>query len=490
VASVAVYWGGELQSPSAFTASVAVRGLVPTSVRDPPLGAQAPREASTSGLPDEVLQATQVPAQAVAGQPFLPESLPAAASPPSPSPSPAPLPVPLPPSQSLRIESPGSVDPAEARSLVKGWEESRETRSAPATAGGTSVAASADARVDASSGSAAGTDVAAVAQVAESHGLPPTERQDIEREIARVVRMRAGVYIDKAAHQDLARVVLVTAANFAYWSIYQNWRCAAQRLGLDWAVVANDDEAYKRLGSNHAIPVVGHKVESMVGWGNVKLDYVGWNKMMNVWLIMNLTQLDVVFTDCDNVFLKDPFRHGISLGDLIRSESYDYLYQPELSKRPPKGYKSPGDGGNTGFFFAAGSRKPAMIQALFQAVVIEVDSRIKEKGHGADQNIFWQVFNQMRSSKGKDGPWGFKCAKMCGRNPTCKASSEDTIEYCGMDPFVHPTGWDDADKWVDTIATYHSNYATNEAKIKKLQKVGMWGLWNADTKKCSVKDGS
>merc|ERR1711957_685528 len=100
-------------------------------------------------------------------------------------------------------------------------------------------------------------------------------------------------------------------------------------------------------GADRALPVVGRKVSDMVGWGNVKLDYVGLNKMMTVWLVMNLTGLDIIFTDCDNVFLQDPFRVGISLGSLIRQSTYDYIYQAELHERQKKDYKSPGDGGNT-----------------------------------------------------------------------------------------------------------------------------------------------
>merc|ERR1719229_532662 len=112
--------------------------------------------------------------------------------------------------------------------------------------------------------------------------------------------------------------------------------------------------------------------------------------MMVVLQLLNLTGLDVVFSDADNVFHHDPFGQATSLGGLIRSGKYDYVYQAELRARPKRSdYKSPGDGGNTGFFYASGRRKPAGIQGLFRAVVAEVDANLRQKGHGADQPIFW-----------------------------------------------------------------------------------------------------
>ena len=84
----------------------------------------------------------------------------------------------------------------------------------------------------------------------------------------------------------------------------------------------------------------------MVGWGSAKLDSVGRNKMAMVLRIMRLTGLDVVFSDADNVFKHDPFQPMASLGDLIRSKRYDYVFQEELDKRPPKNHVCPGDGGN------------------------------------------------------------------------------------------------------------------------------------------------
>eukprot|EP00933_Yihiella_yeosuensis_P004990 TRINITY_DN10939_c2_g1_i1.p1 TRINITY_DN10939_c2_g1~~TRINITY_DN10939_c2_g1_i1.p1 ORF type:complete len:429 (+),score=88.92 TRINITY_DN10939_c2_g1_i1:133-1419(+) len=309
---------------------------------------------------------------------------------------------------------------------------------------------------------------------------------ELEKKIAEIARKRAGVYVDKAAHPEFANVILVTAANHAYISVYHNWACNAEKHGLNWAVLANDDKAYDALGPDRALPTSGTKVSGMNGWGSAKLDDVGRNKMMIVLQIMTLTGLDVVFSDADNMFRGDVFAKGASLGDLIRSNKYDYIYEEELAKAPAKGHVVPGDGGNTGFFYMSPRRKPHMLK--FQAHVIAEVDRIREKSFkksgerlGADQPIFWQVMQNLRGSGGKNGPWGFRCVHLCNANPTCKAPPEETLDYCSMDAFQHPTGWDSPPK---ELVSYHANYASNEAKIAKLQKAGVWGAWDEKTKKC------
>ena len=301
-----------------------------------------------------------------------------------------------------------------------------------------------------------------------------------EGRVLEVVQKRAGVYADKGAHPEFANVLLLTAANYAYFAIYQNWRCNAERHGLDWAVVANDEEAFEKLGADRALLAIGEKVSGMNGWGSAKLDSVGRNKMFMVLTIMRVSGYGVVFTDADNMFRGDPFARGVHLGDLIRSEKYDYVYQEELAKAPDKGHVVPGDGGNTGFFYATPRRNQKMV-AFFGAVVAEVDRQREEsfRKHGerlgADQPIFWQVMQLLRATGGKAGPGGFRCVKLCNQSPTCQAPDEDTLQYCSMDAFMHPTGWEVPPP---ERVTYHANYAANNDKIAKLEKAGLWGAWS------------
>ena len=313
---------------------------------------------------------------------------------------------------------------------------------------------------------------------------------DEERRVLEVVKKRAGVYKDKEMHPEFSSVVLLTAANFAYFSIYNNWRCNAEKHGLDWAVIANDDKAFEELRPDRGLLAIGEKVSGMNGWGSAKLDSVGRNKMFMVLTIMRAADLGVVFTDADNMFLGDPFATGVHLGDLIRSGKYDYVYQEELAQAPAKGHVVPGDGGNTGFFYATPQNNKKMI-SFFADVVAEVDRQREEafqrQGErlGADQPIFWQIMQKLRSTNGKIGPGGFKCVRLCKHNPTCKAQAEETLNYCSMNPFLHPTGWEEPP---NGLVTYHANYAANEAKIEKLKKAGVWDAWSVEKQTCIGKE--
>ena len=233
-------------------------------------------------------------------------------------------------------------------------------------------------------------------QVKDTSGVTPSS--DEERRVLDVVKKRAGVYKDKAAHPEFASVVLLTAANYAYFSIYNNWRCNAERHGLDWAVIANDDKAFEELGPDRGLLAIGEKVSGMNGWGSAKLDSVGRNKMFMVLTIMRIADLGVVFTDADNMFLGDPFAQGVHLGDLIRSGKYDYVYQEELAKAPAKDHVVRGDGGNTGFFYATPRNNKKMI-SFFTDVVAEVDRQredaFRKSGErlGADPANAWVLIS-------------------------------------------------------------------------------------------------
>ena len=71
---------------------------------------------------------------------------------------------------------------------------------------------------------------------------------DEERRVLEVVKKRAGVYKDKEAHPEFSSVVLLTAANFAYFSIYNNWRCNAEKHGKAWFGWGNDSQWWQSIG--------------------------------------------------------------------------------------------------------------------------------------------------------------------------------------------------------------------------------------------------
>merc|ERR1712118_444751 len=98
---------------------------------------------------------------------------------------------------------------------------------------------------------------------------------------------------------------------------------------------------------------------------------------------------------------------------------------------------------------------------------------------GADQNIFWQNMNVLRHSNGlMQGKYGFRCAHMCGQEPICKAEPEDMLRYCNMNPFLHPTGYENATN--KEFLTYHANYVSGMDKITKLKKKGVYESWDPE----------
>lgn len=130
-------------------------------------------------------------------------------------------------------------------------------------------------------------------------------------------------------------------------------------------------------------------------WGDPGFNVITCGKIFSVVKIMEMTGLDVVLTDTDNVFRRDPFQAGVSFGDLIRSGKYDYIYLPERGERPRPGDVPPEIGGNTGFYFASGTRKPQSIRALFKAVVLECEVR-----PGSDQTNWWDVLGRIKKDRG------------------------------------------------------------------------------------------
>ena len=50
------------------------------------------------------------------------------------------------------------------------------------------------------------------------------------------------------------------------------------------------------------------------------------NKLRSVLDVLRETNLDIVFSDADNVFKSDPFLPSLSLGSMIRSGKYEYIY--------------------------------------------------------------------------------------------------------------------------------------------------------------------
>ncbi|CAK9066666.1 unnamed protein product [Durusdinium trenchii] len=272
-----------------------------------------------------------------------------------------------------------------------------------------------------------------------------------------VLRRRAGLYADKSRVPQFRDVVLLTVANAAYMDFLLNWECHARRLGLDWVTLALDQEAFEQLDKTQALLATGQTAAKPLEYLSKGFNLMSMNTLASVFDVMK-EGFDVVFTDSDNVFLSDPFAAGVSLGELIRSKRYDYIYQ--LNWPGPRHYE-PGaevNEGNTGFYYAS-MRKPQIMTQLWEAVLKECRQRPNMDG----QPNFWSALRRLR--KVNVSP----CFRMCRQESQCNSSAQaEILEYCEMDPYVHRTGWGKRDE--HGPVSYHANFKVGrKPKIAALQ---------------------
>mmetsp|Transcript_60320 Transcript_60320/g.186735 ORF Transcript_60320/g.186735 Transcript_60320/m.186735 type:complete len:356 (+) Transcript_60320:68-1135(+) len=298
----------------------------------------------------------------------------------------------------------------------------------------------------------------------------------------------AGLYTDKSAHPEFANAILVTASNIAYSEMLRNWRCHADKLGLDYIVIALDPALLAESGVDRTMLIEGNYFPEAAKFRKGHFNELSCAKLRIVKDIMLTTGLDVIFSDPDNVFGRDPFGEGVSLGDKIRSRKYQYIYQQNHGRRNLPNSSDLGaevSEGNTGFYYVAGTAKAWGVQALFQAGLDECARRQNID----DQTNFWQALKTVRQGDARKvyGNESFACADLCGKGKTCAAADEDVLSYCEMDPWNHATGWD-VRFWngPQQIVTYHANFVGG-GMDKKIGKLNTSGFWDTKCVEASAK---
>jgi len=303
------------------------------------------------------------------------------------------------------------------------------------------------------------------------------------------VQQARGVYADKSKSQDggFQNVVLLTAANYGYLSMLQNWEYLVNDMGLKWAVLALDDPLYQFLGKERAVPVdARYAVGGEQKWASRGFNRMTCNKLRQVLNVMKSCHMDVLFSDCDNVFLQNPFEHD--LGKLIQSQQFDYLYQPNDRVMGPRNHSCLDQGrivseGNTGFYYLKHDNQ------FFQEVMektLQNCSRFLNLVD--DQTLFWRTYHEMafQSQPKEEEP--------AQTITHCDAAQVDQIDanvgdilqqqqppaiarLCCMDGYYYPIG--DGDHPTNpTPITYHANYASGpQQKIQKLLNASA-NAWN------------
>eukprot|EP00039_Didymoeca_costata_P019434 m.337528 g.337528 ORF g.337528 m.337528 type:complete len:327 (+) comp18157_c0_seq1:144-1124(+) len=310
--------------------------------------------------------------------------------------------------------------------------------------------------------------------------LLPTDGASPKEEVLRIVEAARGVYRDESKTPPyLANSIIVVAANSAYFPIYKNWAMHARVLGLKWIVIAMDHGIYDMIGEKYAIMAdVNIPGESTFRQPNFNM--ISCEKKNAVRKIIEYTNVDVIFSDVDNVWVKDPLAPERSLGRLIQSGFYDYIFQMNL---PPSAHpegdpnycrddgqcKQPSEA-NTGFYFLSNKKNSAWI-----ALLKKVEEVCIQKPEVDDQTNFWKGVIQHIQNTDDENSVQYSGSGNFLRKMYCEGraiANPGVFHMCNMNPYEHPTGkLDYARDW----STYHANWCVGSAeKIERLKVAKAW----------------
>lgn len=290
---------------------------------------------------------------------------------------------------------------------------------------------------------------------------------------------RKGLYQNpQLRRSDWDKIVLITAANNGYYDMLKNWEFLASGHGLQWVIAALDQEIYDRLGPSRSFPTdSSFAIPNMTSWRETAFNKITCNKLRMVLRILEDCDLDVVFSDPDNVFLKNPFGHD--MGELIRSGDFDYIYEINSAvSTTPRSYIEKGevsiDGerfevteGNTGFHYL--SRKSSWLKNLIKITLEQCASPDNQLD---DQVLFWNLLRQnvpfRLCNESKVGA-SWVHHNVPKRNPD---GYKDILSICYLDPYYYKVGREaPIPQNQQDMVVFHANYVMGKPnKIKSLRE--------------------
>ena len=323
-------------------------------------------------------------------------------------------------------------------------------------------------------------------------------KMSFEDEVREKWKNSAGLYKDKTLHPELKNIILVTMVNNAYEEMFDNWKCHAQKHGLDFMVLAFDYNATQFMGPAKSIQLPGIETTEQIKLNSNRFNIMGCQKVDALIAFLE-AGADVIIIDADCVFKQDPlpfFKNALQ---------YDFVYQSnhpacreipsDLSKMDPACFLL-----NSGFYYAS-SRNQELLQLFKKAMkscYAHANSPNLSPTDGAgDQRAIQRAFNEeLNLNPHYYGDWGsklkklpavwkptyelekpsfFKSARFCQRQSDAKLQSP-TFEYCVLDPQLFPAGKHKVRSHEDIIA-YHANHLPGgiARKKKQLAKNGVWG---------------
>jgi hypothetical protein len=141
-----------------------------------------------------------------------------------------------------------------------------------------------------------------------------------------LVDKKKGVYTNPSKRDGFHDTVILTASNHQFITFYENWKILAEGHGLQHILMSMDQATHDKVGEDQSILLPSnHQVESAGGFRTASYNTLVCNKIRMVLEILDTCNVNVVFSDVDNVLIKDPFQHD--LGEMIKSDKIDYIYQ-------------------------------------------------------------------------------------------------------------------------------------------------------------------
>ena len=297
------------------------------------------------------------------------------------------------------------------------------------------------------------------------------------------LQRHSGLYLDKSYAPELKNVLLLTAANSGYLEMLTNWECIAKRLGLDWMVISIDSDLHQHLGER-SISATGQEWQQAEGFfSKVGFRVIACNKIRTVADVLRATSLDIVFSDSDNVFKSDPFLPSLTLGNMIRSGKYEYIYgrkiepgNQKIQNFNPDAYHQEPIKANTGFYYVAGGRKQKIVQQVFDKGV----KWCNDRPHMDDQENFWDALVDTRRKKKFQQDY-LACFRHCNSSACDGVEESQVFNYCDMSPWEYVLGCFTPASVLEEprMVSYHATHVVGwQSKRKKLQMVNLWAYCN------------
>lgn len=292
-----------------------------------------------------------------------------------------------------------------------------------------------------------------------------------------LVSEKKGIYSDESKRTGFEDTVLMTASNHQFLTFYDNWKLLADDHGLQHVVISLDQETHDKNGPDSSILLPSsHQVESAGYFRSDSYNTVVCNKIRMVLEILDSCNVNIIFSDADNAFIKDPFQHD--LGAMIKSNKIDYIYQSNDGwTESPREHQCTTNGedyfGNTGFHFM----KPTQhMKDLLQVTLDDCDA---EENKLDDQTLLWARLGTAL----RNGTTWERCPSYDMVNGTSFEAVEDDASkarICCLDPHYYPTGQREADdEGKKELVSLHANFppVTKEGKIDKLKSFSNGTAW-------------